>query len=112
MSVKEIAKIAGTSPATVSRILNNPDYHSSDPKVRERVWKAAMELNYVPNEAARSLKLGKNKTSDKVSYIQVLMTRAEKSQTDPFFTEILRVVESEIHRNSCILSQVWYMSVF
>lgn len=112
MSVKEIAKIAGTSPATVSRILNNPDYHSLDPKVRERVWKAAMELNYVPNEAARSLKLGKNKTADKIRYIQVLMTRAERSQTDPFFTEILRVVESEIHRNSCILSQVWYMSVF
>lgn len=112
MSVKQIAKMAGTSPATVSRILSNPDYHCSDPSVRERVWKAAMELNYVPNEAARSLKKGTNNALERVRYIQVLMTRTERSHADPFYTEVLRVVESEIHRNSCILSQVWYMSVF
>lgn len=112
MSVKQIAKMAGTSPATVSRILNNPDYHCTDPNIREKVWKAAMELNYVPNEAARNLKKGMKNSSEKVRYIQVLMTRTERSHADPFFTEVLRVVESEIHRNSCILSQVWYMSVF
>lgn len=112
MSVKQIAKMAGTSPATVSRILNNPDYHCTDPSVRERVWKAAMELNYVPNEAARNLKKGMKNSQEKVRYIQVLMTRTERSHADPFYTEVLRVVESEIHRNFCILSQVWYMSVF
>ncbi len=112
MSVIQIAKMAGTSPATVSRILNNPEYHCSDPAVRDKVWKAAMELNYVPNEAARNLKRGTEIAQDKVRYIQVLMTRTEQSNTDPFFTEVLRVVESEIHRNSCILSHVWYMSVF
>lgn len=112
MSIKQIAKMAGTSPATVSRILNNPNYHCNDAKVRERVWNAAMELHYVPNEAARNLKKGVKNSLEKTRYIQVLMTRTERSQADPFFTEVLRVVESEIHRNSCILSQVWYMSVF
>jgi len=112
MSVKQIAKMAGTSPATVSRILNNPDYHCSDPSIRDKVWKAAMELNYVPNEAARNLKKGLKHSEEKVHYIQVLMTRTEKNHADPFFTEVLRIVESEIHKNSCILSQVWYMSVF
>ena len=112
MAVIQIAKMAGTSPATVSRILNNPEYHCADPAVRDKVWKAAMELNYVPNEAARNLKRGTKTSQDKVRYIQVLMTRTEQSNTDPFFTEVLRVVESEIHRNSCILSHVWYMSVF
>lgn len=112
VSVKQIAKMAGTSPATVSRILNNPDYHCSNPNIREKVWKAAMELNYVPNEAARSLKKGTKELGNSVRYIQVLMTRTEKSHADPFFMEVLRVVESEIHKNSCILSQVWYMSVF
>ena len=112
MSVKQIAKMAGTSPATVSRILNNPDYHCTDPSVREKVWKAAMELNYVPNEAARNLRKGMKSSHERVRYVQVLMTRTERSHADPFFTEVLRVVESEIHRNSCILSQVWYMSVF
>lgn len=112
MSLKEIAKLAGTSPATVSRVLNNPDYHNADPAIREKIWKAAMELNYVPNEAARNLKKGNNVKAEKVCYIQVLMTRTERNQTDPFFTELLHVVESEIHRHSCILTQVWYMSVF
>ena len=112
MSLKEIAKVAGTSPATVSRILNDPDHRCSDPSVRDRVWKAAMELHYVPNEAARDLKKGKKPSEEKVRYIQVLMTRTERNHADPFFTEVLRVVESEIHRNSCILSQVWYVSAF
>lgn len=112
MSISDIAKLAKTSPATVSRILNNPDYHCQNEDVRKRVWKAAMELNYVPNEAARNLKKGIRSSNDKVKYIQVLMTRTERSQADPFFTEILRVVETEIHNNACILSQVWYMSVF
>ena len=31
---------------------------------------------------------------------------------DPFFDELLRVVETEIHRNNCILSQVWYRAIF
>ena len=104
--------MAGTSPATVSRVLNNPDYRCSDPAVRDRIWKAAMELNYVPNEAARNLKKGISHSEDKVRYIQVLMTRTERSHADPFFTEVLRVVESEIHKKSCILSQVWYVSAF
>lgn len=65
MSIKEIAKRANVSPATVSRVLNNPDYNCSFPEVRERIRKAAMELNYVPNEAARRLKQGKMKRQRK-----------------------------------------------
>lgn len=112
MSIKEIAKRAGTSPATVSRVLNNPEYHNADPAVREKIWKAAMELNYVPNEAARELKKGKSQKAEKICYIHVIMTRTERNQTDPFFSELLRVVESEIHRHNCILTNVWYVSVF
>ena len=56
MSIKKIAQLSGSSPATVSRILNNPNYKCSTPGLREKVWKIAMELNYTPNEAARSLK--------------------------------------------------------
>ena len=50
MSIKEIAKRAQVSPATVSRVLNNPDYKCSSPQIRGRIRKAAIELNYVPNE--------------------------------------------------------------
>ncbi len=112
MSIKKIAKAAGVSPATVSRILNNPNYHSAIPGLRDKIWKIAMEQNYTPNEAARSLKNGSAGKSEKTWYINVLMTRMDSSQSDPFFTELLHVVESEIHRQSCILSKVWYMPLF
>ena len=72
MSIKEIAKRANVSPATVSRVLNNPDYNCSSPEVRERIRKAAMELNYVPNEAARRLKQGKNEKTEKTYYLRFL----------------------------------------
>lgn len=112
MSIKEIAKRAQVSPATVSRVLNNPDYKCSSPQIRERIRKAAIELNYVPNEAARRLKTGGGITEEKTYYINILMTRADSAHIDPFFDELLRVVETEIHRNNCILSQVWYKAVF
>ena len=71
-------------PATVSRVLNNPDYNCSSPEVRERIRKAAMELNYVPNEAARRLKQGKNEKTEKTYYINVLITRTDGANVDPF----------------------------
>ena len=58
MSIKKIAEMTGSSPATVSRVLNNPSYKCAIPGMREKIWKAAMDLNYTPNEAARNLKKG------------------------------------------------------
>lgn len=112
MSIKEIAEKAGVSAATVSRVLNNPNYKCSSPEVRDRIWKAAIALNYTPNTAARNLKMGIQNTEKKVYYIGVLMTRMEKATTDPFFNELLRVIESEIHKQIAILTKVWYMPLF
>ena len=111
MSIKKIAKMAGVSPATVSRVLNNPNYRCSPPQLRDKIWKSAIELNYVPNEAARNLKLGVTSKENKTYYINVLITRMDESQSDPFFSELLRVIESEIHKQMCILTKVKYISI-
>ena len=111
MSIKEIAKKVGVSPSTVSRVLNNPNYHCHSKKLRDEIWNAAIELNYAPNQAAKNLKSGKG-NQDKTFFINVLMTRMNDTHSDPFFDEILRVVESEIHRNMCILSKIWYQPMF
>ena len=104
MSIKKVAEKAGVSPATVSRVLNNPNYKCSVPGLRDKIWKTAIEMNYVPNEAARNLKRGVSAKREKTWYINILMTRTDSSQTDPFFAELLRVIESEIHDKNCILS--------
>ncbi|MDO5783745.1 MAG: LacI family DNA-binding transcriptional regulator [Eubacteriales bacterium] len=109
--MKKIAELSGVSISTVSRVLNNPDYKCSSPEVRDRIFRAARQLNYVPNEAARNLKKGIEK-QNKILYIGILMTRGEKLGLDPFFHELLRMIEGEIHRNMCILSAVWYEPIF
>ncbi|MFF2481762.1 LacI family DNA-binding transcriptional regulator [Paenibacillus sp. NPDC058071] len=50
---KEVAKLAGVSEATVSRVLNNVG--PIKPATRERVLAAAAELGYVPNAQAQRL---------------------------------------------------------
>jgi len=111
-SIKDIAQEVGVSISTVSRVLNNPDYKCSSPGLRDKIWNAAMRMNYVPNEAARNLKTGEKPQEQKTYYINVLMTRVDTAGSDPFFRELLRVVESEIHRWGSILTKVWYYSIF
>ncbi|MFB5660406.1 LacI family DNA-binding transcriptional regulator [Alteribacillus sp. HJP-4] len=59
MKVKlgDVAKAAGVSPTTVSRVLNNRGYIGK--KTRQKVKKAMEQLNYYPNEIARSLYINK-----------------------------------------------------
>lgn len=57
--IKEIAKITGLSLATVSRVFN--ESHLVSPKTREKVLKAAEELDYQPNIMAAALRSGKSK---------------------------------------------------
>ncbi len=111
MSIKKIAELVGVSYSTVSRVLSNPSYKCSSEDIRKKILETARELHYVPNESARNLKL-KVKTKDNINYISILVTRTESADVDPFFNELTHVVENEIRRNMCILSQIWYQPNF
>lgn len=52
-NLKDVAKLTGLSVGTVSRVLNNRGYISD--KTRKKVKEAINELNYVPNELAKSI---------------------------------------------------------
>lgn len=60
MNIKEIAKAAGVSVATISRALNHPEQVL--PETRERVLAIMRENNYTPNWFARGLNLGRTNT--------------------------------------------------
>lgn len=53
-TIEDVARAAGVSPITVSRVFRNGDVVR--PETRQRVLHAARELNYVPNAVARSLR--------------------------------------------------------
>ncbi len=53
ITLDEIARRAGVSRSTASRVINNHPH--VNPAVRERVWQAIRETNYQPNLPARSL---------------------------------------------------------
>lgn len=66
-SLREVAKKAGVSDATVSRILNGVNV-SIAPDTRARVSKIASEMGYQPNRAARALTTGYTQTLALWSY--------------------------------------------
>ena len=47
-NIKDVAKLAGVSVTTVSRVLNNKGYISQD--TYESVYRAIDQLDYVPNQ--------------------------------------------------------------
>ena len=52
-TVKDVARAAGVSVTTVSRVLNNPDLVVSEKQ--ELVQRALQTLDYIPNQLARSI---------------------------------------------------------
>lgn len=80
-TIKEVAKEAGVSVATVSRVLNNKGYVNED--TRKRVMSSIEKLNYKPNAVARSLFKKKSKM------IGLIVPDIK----NPFFPELARAVE-------------------
>jgi LacI family transcriptional regulator len=81
-SITEVARRAGVSPATASRVVSAADYPVSA-ATRERVLEAARALDYVPNALARGL------LKSRIPVVAVIV----HDITDPYFAEIVRGVE-------------------
>ncbi len=81
-SIIDVAQRAGVSIATASRVISRSTYPVSE-ITRQKVLKAAQELNYTPNSLARSLR------TQRSNLIAVLVG----DNTDPYFAEIARGVE-------------------
>ncbi|RLL40578.1 LacI family transcriptional regulator [Oceanobacillus piezotolerans] len=80
-TIQEVAKKAGVSTATVSRVLNNSE--SVKEKTRIRVEQAIRELNYEPSV------LGRNLRNSESRLLLVLIP----SISNPFYTEIINGIE-------------------
>ena len=86
-SIREVARLAGVSPATVSRVMNGTA--NVNEEKRERVLRAISETGFVPNEVARSL----FRKSAKI--IGLVLPDIE----NPFFTQLADAIEKEADAN-------------
>lgn len=77
VTIKDIAKAAGVSISTVSRVLTASQ--TVDQEKKERVMKAVRELNYIPNSNARNLRKTRSQT------VMILAKTIE----NPFFQKII-----------------------
>ena len=92
MDIREIAKRAKVSTATVSRTINRVP--TVDPQLAKRVWKVVDELGYYPNTQARALVSGKSR----------IFGLIVSEITNPFFPEIVQSFEDiAVHHNYEIL---------
>ena len=80
--IQDVARLAGVSPTTVSRVLNDRGYISDE--TREKVNKAMKELNYFPNDVARSL------FNKRTNLIGVILPTV----SNPFFGELTFYIEN------------------
>ncbi|MBS4205559.1 LacI family DNA-binding transcriptional regulator [Lederbergia citrea] len=82
VKLEDVAKAAGVSPTTVSRVLNNRGYISD--RTRAKVEEAIKELNYYPNDVARSL------FKKRTNFIGLILPTV----SNPFFGQLALYIEN------------------
>jgi len=82
MDIREIARRAKVSTATVSRAINRVP--TVDPQLAKRVWRVVDELGYYPNTQARALVMGRSR----------IFGLIVSEITNPFFPEVVQTFET------------------
>jgi DNA-binding LacI/PurR family transcriptional regulator len=77
-TLEDVARIAGVSRATVSRVING--IRNVDPQLHEVVWNAVGQTGYVPNRMARSL------VTRRTGTIALVVSDSESHDDDPFMS--------------------------
>lgn len=93
-TIRDVAKLANVSTATVSRVLNNDSKYKMTDETKQRVLDAVSKLNY-------ELPVASAKTSDapaSVEKIGCILRVTKKKFNDPYFMSILSAVEARLHK--------------
>lgn len=86
-TLKDVARESGLTVGTVSRVLNNRGYISE--QTRKRVYEVMKELNYQPNEMARSLSKQKN------NMVGVIVPHI----VHPYFAKMISCIEAAAYEH-------------
>ncbi|WP_028043425.1 LacI family DNA-binding transcriptional regulator [Candidatus Stoquefichus massiliensis] len=102
-TLKDIAKLAGVSSASVSRILNNDPTLNVPIETRERVFSAAKELGYQKK---------KRKFDDNIMTIGIIQWFSPIQETeDPYYLSIRQGVEEFCFQNKIAIKRAFHTDV-
>ena len=110
MTIGEIAKMAGVSKTTISRVLNNkPDV---DGATRKRILDLIEEYDFQPNAFAKAI------STQKSNHVGLLIPHnAEYVFSNPFYTEVMHGVSTEVDRQGyflvmCFAHEANYLDIY
>ncbi|GCF95072.1 LacI family transcriptional regulator [Enterococcus florum] len=91
ITVKDVAKKAGVSPSTVSRVIN--DHPSISPETKKRIRKMMDQMGYVPNITARNL--GKQRANS----LGVILPPLDSKERigNPLYLELINAINETAH---------------
>ena len=92
ITIRDVAKLAGVSPSTVSRVLNKTAPISEE--TAGRIYRAMEELRYVPNDIARSFASG----SARAIALAINVSDA-RAYANSFFNSTVYGIETAAHQN-------------
>ena len=95
-NIRDVARRANVSPATVSRILNDNQIYKMTDETRERVLRAVTELGYqIP---LRKRPQSSAKAENAAFSVGVLLATTRGKYSDPYYLSILSGIEDELTR--------------
>ena len=114
-TLDEIAKEAGVSISTVSRIINGNSPNAASKEMQDKIWRIARAGGYVPNTSAQALRQ-KSETSARHQSIACIYARSQDAQNDAFFSALTRSIEQEALKEGYIVKysffHFWHSSIY
>lgn len=103
-NIRDVAKLAGVSPATVSRVLNNNQTYKITNETKENVLRAVARLGYKPL-VKQTVRTG-NLPSDQRFTVGCLLATTRGKYSDPYYVSILSGIEAETERQGGVVSLI------
>ncbi len=103
-NIRDVARLSGVSPATVSRVLNNNQTYKITDETKRNVLRAATELGYKPlvKKSSRSV----SPVTDPCFSVGCLLATTRGKYKDPYYLSILGGIEQEMERQGGVISLI------